>query len=159
VTTARIVQLAASRGGVPKLAIREARATALGLDVDKQKHTKIHGGPERALCLFSLEVLQLLQAEGHPIFPGSTGENVLISGLPWAQLRAGTRIALGDDVVVELTRTATPCKNIADSFIGRDFNRLERPDQMRWYSRVITEGVLRVAMPVRLSAMATPVAT
>ena len=148
--SARIVQLSASKGGVPKLAIREARATTLGLDVDKQKHTKIHGGPERALCLFSLEVLQALQDEGHPIFPGSTGENVLISGLDWKQLGAGTRIALGETVVVELTRTATPCKNIADSFLRREFKRLERPDQMRWYSRVITEGPLRVAMPVRL---------
>jgi len=148
VTTGRIVQLAASRGGVPKLAIRQARATTLGLDVDKQKHLKIHGGPERALCLFSLEVLQLLQAEGHPIFPGSVGENVLVSGLDWAKLAPGTRIALGEEVVVELTRTATPCKTIAESFKDRDFKRLERPDQMRWYSRVITEGELRVAMPV-----------
>jgi MOSC domain-containing protein YiiM len=148
--TARIVQLSASKGGVPKLAIREAKATTLGLDVDKQKHTKIHGGPERALCLFSLEVLQMLQAEGHPIFPGSTGENVLISGLDWAVLAAGARIALGEEVIVELTRTATPCKTIAESFLGRDFKRLERPDQMRWYSRVIIEGTLRVAMQVRL---------
>jgi len=148
--TARIVQLSASKGGVPKLAIREARATTVGLDVDKQKHTKIHGGPERALCLFSLEVLQTLQAEGHPIFPGSTGENVLISGLDWSVLSPGARIALGEEVIVELTRTATPCKTIAESFIGREFKRLERPDQMRWYSRVIIEGPLRVAMPVRL---------
>ncbi|HTL34411.1 MAG TPA: MOSC domain-containing protein [Kofleriaceae bacterium] len=158
-TAARIVQLAASKGGVPKLAIRRARATTLGLDVDKQKHLKIHGGPERALCLFSLDVLQLLQAEGHPIFPGSVGENVLIGGLDWAQLRPGVRIAFGDDVVVELTRTATPCKTIAESFTDGDYKRLERPDQMRWYSRVITEGDLRVAMPVRLLGMATPVAT
>jgi MOSC domain-containing protein YiiM len=148
--TARIVQLSASKGGVPKLAIREAKATTLGLDVDKQKHTKIHGGPERALCLFSLEVLQKLQAEGHPIFPGSTGENVLISGLDWAALSAGARIALGEEVIVELTRTATPCKTIAESFIGRKFKRLEAPNEMRWYSRVVAEGLLRVAMPVRL---------
>jgi MOSC domain-containing protein YiiM len=148
--SARIIQLAASKGGVPKLAVREARVTPVGLDVDVQKHKKIHGGPERALCLFSLEVLQMLQAEGHPIFPGSTGENVLISGLPWGTLAPGTRIALGDEVIVGLTRTATPCKNIAESFIGRDFKRLERPDQMRWYSRVIVEGTLRAGMPVRL---------
>lgn len=148
--SARIFQLAASRGGVPKVALREARATTLGLDVDKQKHIKIHGGPERALCLFSVEVIEALQAEGHPIYPGSTGENVLISGLEWTQLAAGTRLALGDEVIVELTRTATPCKQIADSFIGRDFRPLGVPDRMRWYSRVVTEGVLRVGMPVRL---------
>jgi MOSC domain-containing protein YiiM len=147
--TARIVQLSASKGGVPKLAIRQARATTRGLDVDKQKYRKIHGGPERALCLFSLEVLLKLQAEGHPIFPGSTGENVLISGLDWATLAPMARLAFGDEVVVELTRTATPCKTIAESFTDRDFNRLGRPDEMRWYSRVLAEGELRVGMPVK----------
>jgi MOSC domain-containing protein YiiM len=147
---ARIVQLSASKGRVPKLAIRQARVTSTGLDVDKQKHTKIHGGPERALCLFSLEVLQKLQAEGHPIVPGSTGENVLISGLDWPALVPGTRIALGDDVIVELTRTATPCKNIAESFIARNFQRLGEPNEMRWYSSVVREGLIRVAMPVRV---------
>jgi MOSC domain-containing protein YiiM len=148
--SARIVQLSASNGGVPKLAIREARVTLVGLDVDTQKHKKIHGGPERALCLFSLEVLQRLQAEGHPIYPGSTGENVLISGLDWTALAPGVRIALGNDVVVELTRTATPCKTIAESFIGRTFQRLGEPNEMRWYSSVVREGVVRVAMSVRM---------
>ena len=37
-----------------------------------------HGGPERALCLFSLERILELQAEGHPIFPGAAGENITI---------------------------------------------------------------------------------
>lgn len=146
----RIFQLAASKGGVPKLAIRSARATTLGLDVDKQKHLKIHGGPERALSLFSLEVMQLLQAEGHPIYPGSTGENVLISGLEWSVLAPGTQLALGPEVIIELTRTATPCKTIAESFIDREFKRLETPHQMRWYSRVLTEGPLQVGMGVSL---------
>ncbi len=146
--TARIFQLARSRGGVPKLSIPEARVTTLGLDGDKQEHTKIHGGPERALSLFSLEVIQALQAEGHPIYPGSTGENVTISGLPWASLAPGMRLALGPEVIVELTRTATPCTQIAASFLGREYKRLQAPNQMRWYSRVIREGQLRVAMAV-----------
>ncbi|HUS33523.1 MAG TPA: MOSC domain-containing protein [Kofleriaceae bacterium] len=148
--TARIFQLAASQGGVPKLPLREARVTTLGLDVDKQKHKKFHGGPDRALCLFSVEVIEALQAEGHPIYPGSTGENVLISGLDWTKLAEGTRIALGDEVIVALTRTTTPCKQIADSFIGRKFQRLAALHEMRWYCRVEREGLLRVAMPVSL---------
>jgi MOSC domain-containing protein YiiM len=148
--TAQIFQLSISSGGVPKRAVAEALVDRLGLERDKQKHTKIHGGPDRAVSLFSLEVIQALQAEGHPIYPGSTGENVLISGLDWVALQPGTRLALGPEVIVELTRTATPCKQIANSFAGKDFNRLGRPDQMRWYSRVLAEGVLRPAMAVRV---------
>jgi len=148
--TARIFQLSRSRGGVPKLSIPQARATTLGLEGDKQEHTKIHGGPERALSLFSVEVIEALQAEGHPIYPGSAGENVTISGLDWTVLAPGMRLALGDEVIVELTRTATPCKQIAESFVGQDFSRLGAPNEMRWYSRVLREGLLRVAMPVRI---------
>jgi MOSC domain-containing protein YiiM len=147
--TGRIFQLSRSSGGVPKHSVPEAEVGELGIVGDIQTHKKIHGGPERALCLFSLEVLQKLQAEGHPIYPGSTGENVTIAGIDWAALRAGARLQLGT-VIVELTRTADPCKQIAASFIDRKFKRLEAPGEMRWYSRVVQGGVLRVAMPVRV---------
>ena len=89
-------------GGVPKLAIHEALVSDLGLAGDAHRFPDIHGGPERALCLFSVERILELQAEGHPIFPGSVGENVTISGLDWEQINPGIRLALGDEVVVEI---------------------------------------------------------
>ncbi len=148
--TGRIVQLARSDGGAPKLAIDEAHAGPLGLAGDRQVHTKFHGGPERALCLFSLEVIEALRAEGHPISPGSTGENVTIEAIDWASLRSGSVLELGDEVVVELTTQATPCRQIAASFVDGRFARLQAPGQMRWYCRVIEPGRLRVGMPVRV---------
>jgi MOSC domain-containing protein YiiM len=144
----RIFQLSRSAGGVPKLAVREARATVLGLDGDGHAHPKIHGGPDRALCLYSLEAILALQAEGHPIFPGSVGENVTITGYPWTALRPGARLHLGDEVVVELTRIAAPCKQIIESFADRDSKRLAEPAIGRWYARVLREGLLRVGQPV-----------
>lgn len=148
--TARIFQLARSDGGAPKLGIHEAMVGELGLEGDRQKHTRFHGGPNRALCLYSLELIQMLQAEGHPIYPGSTGENVTISGLPWSELAAGTRLALGDDAIIELTWTSEPCKNIATSFVGRNFKRMETPGEMRWYCKVLQPGLLRIGMLVRV---------
>jgi MOSC domain-containing protein YiiM len=144
----RIFHLARSDGGAPKHAISEGVVGELGLEGDRQKHTKIHGGPMRALCLYSLELIQKLQAEGHPIYPGSTGENVTISGLDWSALAAGTRLSLGPDVLVELTWTSEPCKNIGESFIDRAFKRLDVPGEMRWYCRVTRGGLVRIAMPV-----------
>lgn len=148
--TARIFHLAISDGGVPKQAIREAVVGKTGIVGDRQKHTKIHGGPDRALCLFSVELIETLQAEGHPIYPGSTGENVTISGLPWTELTAGTRLALGDDVVVELTWETKPCKNIRESFVDRVFKRLGIPGEMRWYCKIVKGGTVRVAQDVRV---------
>jgi MOSC domain-containing protein YiiM len=147
---ARIVQLARSDGGVPKQAVTEATVGERGMAGDRQAHPKIHGGPERALCLFSLEVIEKLQGEGHPIEPGSTGENVTISGLPWAALAPRMQLALGDEVLVELTRTASPCSQIAGSFADRKFKRLEAPGEMRWYCRVLRGGTLRTGMAVQI---------
>ncbi len=148
--TGHIFQLSVSDGGVPKHAVREAAVGPLGMAGDRQEHTKIHGGPERALCLFAVEVIEKLQAEGHPIYPGSAGDNVTISGLRWATLSEGTQLLLGDEVFVELTRTTTPCSQIAESFSDRDFRRLAVPGEMRWYCRVLRGGTLRVAQPVRI---------
>jgi MOSC domain-containing protein YiiM len=146
--TARIFQLAISAGGVPKHGIHEVRVGPLGLEGDVHTNTKHHGGPDRAVSLFSVELIQKLQAEGHPIFPGSTGENVTISGLAWAELRAGTRLSLGEQVVVELTRPADPCKTIRASFVDEKFKRLNIDGEMRWYTRVLREGTLRIGQPV-----------
>jgi MOSC domain-containing protein YiiM len=141
--TATIVQLAISRGGVPKHAVLEAEVTRLGLAGDVQKHTQLHGGPDRAVCLFSLEVIDRLRAEGHPIAPGSTGENITIRGLDWAQLDIGSRLALGASVVVEITGLTVPCKQIAGSFADRQFRRLLLRGDARLYARVLAEGTLR----------------
>jgi MOSC domain-containing protein YiiM len=149
--SARIFQLARSSGGVPKHGVSSARVTELGLEGDEVKHTNIHGGPDRALCLYSLELIEKLQSEGHPIFPGSTGENVTIGGLDWSLLHTGTRLRLGDSVLVELTKTADPCKTIKASFAGGTFSRLRVDGEMRWYCKVLQAGVLRVGQPVEVA--------
>ena len=86
--------------------------TTLGVAGDRQENTEVHGGPERAVSFFSLERILALHAEGHPIFPGSVGENVTISGLDWEQVLPGTRLRLGAEVLVELTKYTTPCNKI-----------------------------------------------
>lgn len=151
--TARIFQLNRSRGGVPKLPVREVHIGPLGLDDDRHAHPKIHGGPERAVCLYALEVIQALQAEGHAIYPGSTGENVTVSGLDWSVLAPGLRLQLGDDVILALTRDTDPCKLIAASFVGGEFARIDHtrhPGASRWYARVEHEGTVRIGQPVRM---------
>ena len=144
---ARIFQLNLSHGGVPKLAVREAVLAAGGLEGDRQRNRRYHGGPDRALCLYALERVLELQAEGHPVFPGSAGENVTLVGLEWSRLAPGARLALGDEAVVEITSYTTPCKVIAASFLGGDFKRISqklRPGHSRLYARVLRPGRLSV---------------
>jgi len=149
----RIFQLNVSGGGVPKLAVREALLTPGGLEGDRQRDLRYHGGPDRAVCLFALERIQELQAEGHPIFPGSVGENVTVAGLEWARLRPGARLALGEEALVEITSYTSPCKKIAASFLGGDFKRISqkvRPGDSRLYARVLRPGRIGVGQGVRV---------
>lgn len=149
----RIFQLNRSGGGVPKLGVREAFLDANGLEGDRQRNLRFHGGPERALCLFPLELILELQAEGHPVFPGSVGENVTVTGLEWPRIEPGARLSLGDEALVEITSYTKPCKIIAASFAGGDFKRISqnvRPGESRLYARVLRPGRLAVGHAVRL---------
>lgn len=149
----RIFQLNRSGGGVPKLAVREALLTESGLEGDRQRDLRFHGGPQRALCLYSLERILELQSEGHPVYPGSVGENVTVTGLEWGRLAPGLRLALGGEALVELTGYTSPCKKIAESFAGGDFRRISqklRPGDSRLYARVLRAGRLAVGDAVRV---------
>ena len=149
----RIFQINISPGGVPKLAVREAEVRELGLVGDDHRFPDLHGGPERAVCLYSLERILELQDEGHPIFPGAVGENVTISGLDWNQLLSGAQLALGDEVRIEITKYTSPCNTISDYFANGEFARISQkvhPGYSRVYARVLRGGRLVVGQAVRV---------
>ncbi len=142
----RIHQLSVSNGGVPKTAIEQVRITRLGLEGDSHDKPKIHGGPLRAVCLYALEEIAALAAEGHPISPGSVGENVTTEGIDWASLEPGMRLRLGADVRIEIVSFTAPCRTIAGSFSDGGFRRLDavrNPGHARVYAEVLEEGVVR----------------
>ena len=132
--------------------VREAVVTELGLVGDEHNFPDIHGGPERALCLFSLERILELQAQGHPIFPGAAGENVTIVGLEWGKLQPGDRLALGNEVLIEITRYTIPCNSMEPSFLDGNYARLSQkanPGHSRVYAKVLQTGRLAIGQPVR----------
>ncbi len=149
----RIFQINCSQGGVPKLSVREAVLTRLGLEGDSVANPDIHGGPDRAICLYSLEQIQKLQREGHPILPGSVGENLTIEGLDWSLMQPGARLELGDEVLIELTSYTSPCQTIAGSFVEGRYKRISQkvnPGESRIYARVLRTGRLTVGQRVRV---------
>jgi MOSC domain-containing protein YiiM len=150
-SAARVVSINRSNGGVPKLAMPEAFVSVNGVEGDRQSDLRHHGGPDRALCLYSMELIDALRTEGHSIGPGTTGDNVTITGLDWSTMIPGTRLSLGP-VEIEITRFATPCQTIIASFADERSTRISEkvhPGWSRVYARVITEGVLSVGDPVR----------
>jgi MOSC domain-containing protein YiiM len=149
-----VTGLQRSAGGVPKLPVDRAMVGANGMEGDRQANRRFHGGPDRALCLYSQERLDALVAAGHPVERGTLGENVTIAGLPWERVRPGARLRLGG-VEVEVTGFAQPCGKIAFGFADGSSARVGEtvnPGWSRVYVRILVEGEIAVGDPATLTA-------
>ena len=148
----RLLQVNVSPGGVPKLPVAgPVRVTRLGLDGDAHREETVHGGPHRAVALFAIEAIRRVAAEGHPIAPGTAGENLTTEGIELARLPVGTRLAIGDELVLELSAPDNPCRTIRGSFSDGRFARisiLAHPSDSRMYARVLREGSIRAGDPI-----------
>lgn len=142
-----IVSINASGGGVPKRRVTGAKVSHLGLEKDDHDDKKHHGGPDRAVCVYSLEKIRELQREGHPIDVGTVGENVTAEGLDWGLVVPGVFLKLGDKVVLEVTSFTSPCETIRGSFIEGRFVRISQklhPGWSRVCARVVTPGEIHI---------------
>ncbi len=152
--TGTVVSVNLSNGRVPKKPITVATVSVWGLLGDAQNDTKHHGGPERAVCVYALERIRALQAEGHPIDIGTAGENLTVEGLDWDLVVPGARLRVGGQVLLEVASFTNPCKTIKASFIDGRFVRIAQkfsPGWSRVYARVISEGEIRLGDPIELS--------
>ena len=140
-----VYQINVSDGGVPKRPVLEAVIATTGVEGDRQRNLKVHGGSDRALCLFSQELIERLQDEGHWIDAGSSGENLTLAGLEWEKLKPGDRLQIGTDIQVEIMGYMAPCDQNARWFRDGDYKRISQkmnPGWSRLYARVLVEGVV-----------------
>ena len=142
-----------SSGGVPKRTVDSDNIGKKGVEGDFNRFRDGKGGdPDRAVCIFSLERIEELKLEGHPIEVGSTGENLTIRGVEWESLSEGTHLEIGE-VVLELSEPCAPCSKIGESFIGRKFDRVDHDKEYgwsRWLARVLREGEVTVGDSVNI---------
>jgi MOSC domain-containing protein YiiM len=147
-----LVSINCSDGGVPKKPVAEAMITESGLSGDRQRDLGFHGGRDRAVLLYSIELIQALQQEGHPVGIGTTGENLTISGLDWRLTVPGAYVNIGRMTLI-LTKYASPCKNISGSFLEGNMLRISQklhPGWSRICARVLAGGIARVGDCVQL---------
>lgn len=135
-----LAQLNVSPGGMPKRPVLFARVTAAGVDGDKQRNQKVHGGPNRAVCLYSEELYEELRNAGVEVEAGNIGENFTTRGLDLRRLAKGDRLRVGSECVIEITDVRVPCRQL----------RIWDPDlpeliagRSGWVASVIVEGVVR----------------
>jgi MOSC domain-containing protein YiiM len=144
----RVASVNVSPGGVPKLPVAEQWVGRMGLADDRHNEPEpMHGGVDQAVCLYSVEAIERVAADGHNGFPGAFGENLTLEGIEMESLAEGDRLTIGEGgLVIEMTWNAAPCKTQAHWFIDGRFARISPktyPNDARWYARVISEGPVR----------------
>lgn len=160
--TGVLKQINLSNGGLPKRAVTgAAMLTREGVEGDRHRNLKYHGGPDKAVLMVSAEMVDSLAGEGYPVYYGALGENLTVEGLDAARWRAGQRYAVGEEAVIELTELRTPCSNLdvyGAAIKGEIYDarcRAGDPRTQRWgrggfYARVVRPGLVAAGAPVRL---------
>ncbi|MEQ1698960.1 MAG: MOSC domain-containing protein [Ilumatobacteraceae bacterium] len=149
--TGTVAQLNVSGGGLPKTPVPLVEVGWKGVVGDRQATRVHHGRPWQALCLWSTEVIADLQAQGHPIAAGLAGENITVTGLEWADVRAGVRLQVGS-VLCEISAYALPCYQNKAWFLDGEFEVMhhERGPVSRVYATVLQPGTITVGDTVTL---------
>jgi MOSC domain-containing protein YiiM len=135
----RLQQLNVSDGGIPKRPITEAMVTVEGVKGDWQKNRKYHGGPNRAICIYSEELYQGLRDDGVKVNNGDIGENFTTTGINLQHLKKGDRLEVGN-CIIEITDIRIPCYqlkkwdvDLPELIVGRS----------GWVAKVIKEGMVK----------------
>lgn len=107
-----VIAVCVGAGGIPNHPRPRAFLGREGLAGDTVAHPRRHGGPEQAVCLFSVENYRRLEALGLPrLSPGALAENLTLQGLDLQALEVGDVLAVGG-AVIQISRVRTPCRTL-----------------------------------------------
>ena len=151
--TGILTQLNTSPGGMPKTAVLFAHVSRDGVAGDWQRNRKYHGGPDRAVCLYSEELYAELRTEGVELANGAVGENFTTRGVNLQHLAKGDRLRVGADCVIELTDIRVPCRSLKRWAV--DLPTLIQ-GRSGWVAKVISEGTVRPGDPIEVLPRRTP---
>jgi MOSC domain-containing protein YiiM len=154
--TGVLVQINVSNGGMPKVPVARAMVTVHGVEGDRQKILQVHGGPDRAVCLYSEELYEWLRESCNVnVTNGQIGENFTTRGLDLGALKPGDRLRVGR-CLIEITKVRVPCnqlrmwdQDLPELIVGRS----------GWVAKVIEKGVVRAGDTIDLIGTPTISAT
>lgn len=128
------------------------RLDPLNLEGDEQADLNVHGGRDKAVCVYSADHFAYWrEALGRPdLGAGAFGENFTVSGLDETTVCLGDVFAVGT-VLVEVSQPRGPCWKL-----GRKWDRLDLPKlvlkagKTGWYFRVKRPGQVEAGEGIRL---------
>ena len=106
--TARIVAVSTSR----KKGEKKTNLTLAQLKPGHGLEQDAHAGDwHRQVSLLAMESIERIRAKGLDVQPGNFAENITTQGIELWTLPIGTRMRLGDEVIVEVTQIGKECHN------------------------------------------------
>lgn len=127
------------------------RLRSRNLDGDGQADLKHHGGPDKAVCVYSIEHYPAWRDELQlDLMPGAFGENLTIVKLNESCVCIGDTWAVGD-AVLQVSQPRQPCWKLS-RWWGIDglSVRVQQTGRTGWYLRVLTEGTIEAGMTIQL---------
>ena len=103
----------------------------VNVDGDDQGDRDLHGGPDKAIYVYSLDDTDWWEAQlGRELGPGAFGENLSTRGIDLREARIGDRWAVGS-TMLEVRQPRVPCFKLGlrmgDRLFPKRFARAERP--------------------------------
>ncbi len=125
-----------------------------GLDGDEQGDRRAHGGPDKAVHLYSHEhyARWIDELGALPVLgtPGAFGENLHVEGLLEGDVCLADTIRVGT-AVLQVSQARQPCWKLNHRFGVADMaRRVQLRSRTGWYCRVLLPGELRAGDPIEL---------
>lgn len=143
--------------GIFKRPVSKAILGSTNLDGDGQADLRFHGGPDRAVLLFSVEHYPNWEERlGRKLEFGSFGENLSVEGIDEETVCLGD-IWETDTITLEISQPRIPCSKLS--------RRLETPGfhlevtKKAWggfYARTLREGLVTIGDVLRLASRPHP---
>lgn len=132
----------------------QIRLHSTGLEEDEQANSEHHGGPDKAVCVYSDDHSAAWRRDSalESWGPGAVGENFTVSGQSESSVAIGDAFEVGD-AIVQVSQPREPCWKLARRWGQADFiRRVLVTGRTGWYLRVLREGWIRSGDRLRLVA-------
>lgn len=137
------------------------QAGPLGLAGDQQADRKHHGGPDKALLMYSGDHFAAWRADHGltDLSGGGFGENLTVTGFAEPDVCIGDRLGVGS-AVLEVSQPRQPCGNINRRWGRKGITEAVAANgRSGWYLRVVEPGALAAGDDVQLIRRPHPTLT
>ncbi|MBA7803556.1 6-hydroxyaminopurine reductase [Citrobacter sp. C348] len=139
----------------------ELMLTELGLAGDEQAETKIHGGPDRALCHYPREHYlywqQAFPEQAELFVAPAFGENLSTQGMTEENVFIGDIFQWGE-ALIQVTQPRSPCFKLNFHFAISDMaSQMQDAGKTGWLCSVIAPGMVSADAPLVLASRVSDV--